>query len=175
MEGIWPIPVFKDPLSINCTISILFKNSLFKKVNMFTHMDHVGMSVKDMEKAIAFYRDIIGMEVSLDREFDSPLANLIGSPGAKARVVHMRLGESVIELFDYRQPKGREPRSDANQSDFGLTHIGFMVKDFQQTYSRLKAKDVKFLGQPVEIRPGVWVAYFYGIEHEVCEMREIIE
>ena len=140
---------------------------------MFTQMNHVGMSVKDMEKAIAFYRDIIGMEISLDTEFDSPLADIIGSPGAKARVVHMRLGESVVELFDYRQPKGREPRPDANQSDFGLTHIGFFVKGFQKTYDDLKQKGVKFLRKPVEIRPGVHVAYFQGAEHEVCEMREI--
>ena len=171
MADIWPIPVFKDPLSINCLISILFKKSLFKKVNMFTQMDHVGMSVKDMEKAIAFYRDIIGMEVSLDQEFDSPLADIIGSPGAKARVVHMRLGDSVVELFDYKQPKGREPRFIANQSDFGLTHIGFMVKDFHKTYHQLQEKGVEFLGQPVEIRPGVWVAYFRGVEYEICEIQ----
>lgn len=101
------------------------------------------------------------------------LADILGSPRAKAQVVHMRLGESVVELFDYRQPKGRAPREDANQSDFGLTHMGFMVKDFHKTYNRLKAKGVQFLGQPVETRPGVWVAYFHGVEHEVCEMREI--
>jgi catechol 2,3-dioxygenase-like lactoylglutathione lyase family enzyme len=140
---------------------------------MFTQMNHVGLSVKDMEKAIAFYRDIIGMEVSLDTEFDSPLADIIGSPGAKARIVHMRLGESVVELFDYKQPQGREPRADANQSDYGLTHIGFLVKDFQKTYDHLKQKGIQFLGKPVEIRPGVHVAYFQGVEQEVCEMREI--
>jgi hypothetical protein len=32
---------------------------------------------------------------------------------------------------------------------------------------------VTFLGKPVEIRPGVFVAYFRGAEHEICEMREI--
>jgi hypothetical protein len=32
---------------------------------------------------------------------------------------------------------------------------------------------VTFLGEPVEIRPGVFVAYFQGAENEICEMREI--
>ena len=41
---------------------------------MFTRMDHVGISVKDMEKAIEFYRDIIGMEITMDHEVDLPLA-----------------------------------------------------------------------------------------------------
>ena len=140
---------------------------------MFTRMDHVGISVKDMEKAIEFYRDVIGMEMTLDREFDAPLAQITGLEGARARIVHMRFGESVVELFDYKQPHGRERRPDHKQADFGLIHIGFMVEDFQQTYQDLKAKSVQFLGEPVEIRPGVFVAYFYGAEGEVCEMREI--
>jgi catechol 2,3-dioxygenase-like lactoylglutathione lyase family enzyme len=140
---------------------------------MFTRMDHVGISVKDMEKAIEFYRDVIGMEISLDREFDAPLAQITGLENARARIVHMRLGESVIELFDYKHPQGRDPRPDHKQADYGLIHLGLMVEDFQKTYQDLKAKGVQFLGEPVEIRPGVFVAYFRGAEGEVCEMREI--
>jgi catechol 2,3-dioxygenase-like lactoylglutathione lyase family enzyme len=140
---------------------------------MLTRMDHVGLSVKDIEKAIAFYRDVVGLEKVMDREFDSPLARIIGIEGAKARVVHMKIGDSIIELFDYHYPKGRDPRPDQNQSDYGLTHIGLRVENFEQTYQDLKARGVRFLGEPVEIRPGVFVAYFYGAEHEICEMREI--
>jgi len=136
-------------------------------------MDHVGVSVKNIEKAISFYSDVVGMEKVMDREFDSPLARIIGIEGAKARVVHMKLGDSVIELFDYKHPKGREPPADQNQSDYGLIHIGLAVENFEETYKDLKTRGVTFLGQPVEIRPGVFVAYFRGAESEVCEMREI--
>jgi catechol 2,3-dioxygenase-like lactoylglutathione lyase family enzyme len=140
---------------------------------MFKRVDHVGVSVKDMEKAIAFYRDIIGMEISMDREVDLPLAQITGLEGARARIVLMRLGDSVVELFDYKHPQGRERRPDHMQADYGLIHIGFMVEDFQNTYQDLMAKGVQFLGEPVEIRPGVFVAYFQGAEGEICEMREI--
>jgi catechol 2,3-dioxygenase-like lactoylglutathione lyase family enzyme len=85
----------------------------------------------------------------------------------------MRLGDSVVELFDYKHPKGREPRPDHKQADFGLIHIGFMVENFQKTCQDLKDRGVQFLGEPIEIRPGVFVAYFRGAEDEVCEMREI--
>ena len=141
---------------------------------MFTRMDHAAVSVKDMEAAIAFYRDVIGMEKVFDREFDTELARLIGIEGTRVRVVHMKLGESVVELFDYHYPQGREPQPDARQSDYGLTHIGFIVEDFWPTYRRLVERGVRFLGEPVEVRPGVFVAYFHGAEHEVCEMREIL-
>lgn len=141
---------------------------------MFTRADHVAISVRDMEKVIAFYRDVIGMEKVFDRTFDEPMARLIGVPGTEVRVVHMKLQDSMVELFDYAHPKGRDPQPDAQQSDYGLTHIGFIVEDFWGTYQHLVDHDVTFLGEPVEIRPGVFVAYFRGAEHEVCEIREIV-
>ncbi|MBN1399417.1 MAG: VOC family protein [Anaerolineae bacterium] len=141
---------------------------------MFKRADHAALSVRDMEKAIAFYRDVIGMEKVFDREFDEAMGRLIGVPGTQVRIVHMKLGDSVVELFDYRYPHGREPVREHRQSDYGLTHIGFMVEDFWATYQRLLDQNVTFLGQPVEIRPGVFVAYFHGAEYEVCEMREIL-
>ena len=140
---------------------------------MFVRADHAAISVQDMEKVIAFYRDVIGMEKVFDREFGEPMARLIGEPGAQVRIVHMRMGDSVVELFDYRSPEGRTPRPDARQSDYGLTHIGFIVEDFWGTYRHLREHDVEFLGEPVEIRPGVFVAYFRGAEYEVCEIREL--
>lgn len=141
---------------------------------MFKKLDHVAMSVKDMEKAIAFYRDVVGMEKVLDREFDVGMARLIGVEGTRVRIVHMKIGDMILELFDYEHPRGREPRPDPLQSDFGLTHIGFAVDDFQATYQGLVDRGVEFVGEALEIRPGVFVAYFYGVEHEVCEIREVL-
>lgn len=140
---------------------------------MFERLDHAALSVQDMDKAIAFYHDIIGMEKTFDRTFDAPMARLIGVPGTEVRIVHMRLGESVVELFKYHHPVGREPLPERTQADYGMIHLGFMVSDFHATYQRLLESGVRFLGEAVEIRPNVWVAYFYGAEYEVCEMREI--
>ncbi len=141
---------------------------------MFRRMDHVALSVRDMERVIAFYRDLIGFEVVFDRTFDEPMARLIGEPGTQVRIVHLRLGEAVLELFHYRHPVGRPRPSDARQSDLGLSHIGFLVEDFEATLAHLRGHGVRFLGEPVEIRPGVHVVYFYGAEGEVCEAREIL-
>ena len=142
---------------------------------MFIRADHVAISVRDMEKVITFYQDVLGMEKVFDREFATPIAKLIGVKGAQVRIVHMKLGDSIVELFDYGHPLGREPRRDRMQSDFGLTHIGFLVEDFWGTYQSLVSQGVRFLGEPVEIRPGVFVAYFRGAEYEVLEMREIVQ
>ena len=140
---------------------------------MFVRADHTGVSVRDMEKAIAFYRDVIGMEKAFDREFEAPVDRLTGLSGARVRIVHMKLGDSAVELFHYKHPQGREPARELRQSDYGLTHIGFIVEDFWGTYQHLLDHGVRFVGEPVEIRPGVFVAYFHGAEDEVCEIREI--
>ena len=141
---------------------------------MIVKADHVAISVKDMERAIAFYRDVMGLEKVFDREYGDTMARLIGVEGTRVRIVHMRLGDMIVELFDYHYPKGREPRPDRLQSDYGLTHIGFIVKDFRSEVQHLRDHGVRFLGEPVEVRPGVFVAYFYGAEYEVCEIREIV-
>ena len=141
---------------------------------MFTRADHVGMSVQDMDKCIAFYTDVIGMEKVFDRVFEEGMAKLIGIPGTKVSIVHMKLKDSVVELFDYAYPEGREPSPDRTQADFGLTHIGFMVEDFWGTYQHLVDHGVRFLADPVVIRSGVTVGYFHGAEYEVCEIREIL-
>jgi catechol 2,3-dioxygenase-like lactoylglutathione lyase family enzyme len=140
---------------------------------MFTRAEHAGISVKDMERAIAFYRDVIGAEVALDREFGDELGRIIGVEGTRARIVHMRLGDTMIELFDYQHPQGRERDPEFGPAGYGLTHIGLTVSDFWGTYQRLLDQGVRFLGEALEIRPNVYVAYFYGVEGEILEMKEV--
>ena len=139
---------------------------------MFIRMDHAAVCVSDMERSIAFYRDVLGFERVFDRTFSDKMANILGVPAADARIVHMRLGTDMVELFDYRTPAAisREP---APQWAQGITHIGLRVQDFRTTYKALLGRGVRFMGEPAEIRPGVWVAYFYGPDGEVLEMREI--
>ena len=141
---------------------------------MIVRADHVALSVKDIDRAIAFYRDVLGMAKVFDREYGETMARLIGVEGTQVRIVHMGLGDSIVELFHYHYPEGREPRADRRQSDYGLTHIGFIVEDFWPTYQHLVDHGVKFLSDPVEVRPGVHVAYFHGAEYEVCEIREVL-
>lgn len=41
------------------------------------------------------------------------------------------------------------------QRDHGIVHIGFEIDDFHERMEILKRNGVKFLGEPVEFRPGV--------------------
>ena len=141
---------------------------------MIVRVDHVALSVKDMEQAIAFYRDVMGMEKVFDREFGETMARLIGVEGTQVRIVHMKLGDVIVELFDYHYPKGRRtearPAAERLWADAHRLHR----EDFWSVVQHLLDHGVQFLGEPVEMRPGVFVAYFHGAEYEVCEIREIV-
>ena len=137
-------------------------------------LGHVGLSVSNMQKSMAFYRDLMGMEVVLEIDIsDDRLGRVIGVPGTKCRIAHLRLGDGVLELFEYYEPRGENKAKTLQQRDHGIVHMGFEVDDFHERMKFLEQKGIKFLGEPVEFRPGVWVLYFYGPDGEVCELHDV--
>ena len=126
-----------------------------------------------MERSLEFYAESLGMEVIMDLDIaDDRIARVIGMAGAKCRIVHLKLGEAVLELFHYACPPGKNTADHMRQCDHGFTHIGFEVDDFASVLDQLKRMKVEFLGEPVEFRPDVWVVYFKGPDGEVCEFRQ---
>ena len=140
---------------------------------MIKSLGHVGLGVSNMGKSLEFYRDFLGMKVLMKLNItDDRIGRVIGVKGAACKITHLQLGEGVLELFEYANPKGQNKAKEMNQYDQGLIHIGFEVDDFHTHIKQLKEKGVKLLGEPVEFRPDVWVAYFYGPDGEVCEVRQ---
>ncbi len=143
---------------------------------MITSMGHTALCVSNMERSLEFYRDLFGMEVLMDLDIsDDRIAKVTGVPGAKCRIVHLRLGgnDNFLELFKYSgTPPGKNRAESMQQYDFGLTHLGFEVDDFHKHIQELKSRNVEFLGEPLEFRPNVWVVYFKGPDGEVCEFRQ---
>ena len=141
---------------------------------MITNIEHVALSVANLDRSLAFYRDIIGFEVVriLECGPEMRLGDVNGMPDSTARIAHLCLGDSMLELFEYQNPRGKGIPSDQKQADHGFIHLGFTSTDAQADYERLKERGVKFLSKPIEFRPGVWIFYFYGPDGEVCELRE---
>ena len=140
---------------------------------MIKCLSHVALGVSDIENSLEFYRDLLGMKVIMDLDVaDDRIGRAIGVAGAKCRIVHLQLGEAVLELFEYTLPVGNNIATQMRQCDHGFTHIGFEVDNFHKQLEKLSEMRVKFLGEPVEFRPGVWVVYFQGPDGEVCEFRQ---
>ena len=140
---------------------------------MIKCLSHVGLSVSNMEKSLEFYRDFLGMMVLMDLDIrDDRIARVTGVPGAKCRIVHLEHGSTVLELFEYTNPRGNNTAKSMRQCDHGITHLGFEVNDIHKHVKELRNKGLAFLGELVEFRPGVWVAYFHGPDSEAVEFRQ---
>ncbi len=133
----------------------------------------ITLGVDDLDRSLAFYRDLLGFQ--LVRIIECPpamrLGDVVGLPGCSARIAHLVLGEAMLELFEYQDPRGRP--IDRTQADHGFTHIGLRTTDTREDYRSLSARGVPFIHEPIEFRPGVWIAYFRGPDGEVCELRQV--
>lgn len=142
---------------------------------MITQLEHVALSVGDMDKSLAFYRDTLGMTVLRELEPGAggeKLGEITGMPNCRARIVHLDLGGTMLELFQYDTPEGRRQPKDRRQADHGYIHVGLSSTDTIGDYERLLAEGVEFISEPLEFRPGVWIVYFRGPDGEVCELRQ---
>ncbi len=142
---------------------------------MVTKLDHIAISVADLDRSIDFYTKVLGCTVDriLDRGAESLLGKVVGMPGASARIAHLSLGDAMVELFEYRDPAGAPLPEDRKQADIGIIHFGLTSDDARSDYRRLAEYGVEFVSEPVEFRPGVWLFYFYGPDGEVCELRQV--
>ncbi|MBW1936263.1 MAG: VOC family protein [Deltaproteobacteria bacterium] len=132
---------------------------------------HVAICVKDMDRALGFYRDLLGFEVDWERDHYSgeAFSKVVGLPGADARVVMLKGYGGRVELFHYYSHEG-EDRGSKKQCDTGITHMAFNVKNVQELYERLSKAGVEFNCPPQNLRPGVWGTYMKDPEGVTIEV-----
>lgn len=107
-------------------------------------VDAVGITVSDMERALAFYTDVLPFEEIGDMELaGDAVEHLSGVFGARLRVVRLRLGEEHIELIEYLAPQGRPMPADSRSNDRWFQHIAIVVSDMQQAYDHLRGHRVQ--------------------------------
>lgn len=116
---------------------------------------HTSFTVADRDRSVAFFRDILGLELVYEREIrDDYFGRIVGFPGCVVKAALLRLPASThhIELFEYCQPAGKPVRP--RPCDPGSCHLSFLVDDLPGLYETLKAKGVEFSGPPVLIEAG---------------------
>jgi len=135
-------------------------------------MEHVALSVSNLERSIDFYSKNFGFELLRVINGNELLGKVVGMLGCVARIAHLKSGNNALELFEYTVPKGKVIPEDRKQADKGFSHLGFRSSDVRKDYEMLKNEGVRFISEPVEFRNNVWLCYFYGPDGEVGEIRE---
>jgi catechol 2,3-dioxygenase-like lactoylglutathione lyase family enzyme len=140
---------------------------------------HVGITVKDLDESVRFYHDLLGLEIATEPSpwFDGPhLGQAVGVPGASLRQVCLRLGDTMLELLEYRSPPS-DTDHPLRSHNLGATHVAFLVDDIRKAKESLGEKGVRFYSDINVIDEGVlagwrWV-YFSDPDGYPLELVEI--
>ncbi len=99
---------------------------------------HGGITVKDMEASLKFYRDGLQLEVEFDVINSADyLRTVVAMPFSEIRIVYLRIPNSgFVELLEYR---GVERHSaSARPADFGGGHLCLYVDDIEAISARMQ-------------------------------------
>ncbi len=101
--------------------------------------DHVGITVSNIDRSIAFYRNIMGFEVTDKERCTGELFEKVtGVPGAEIDIAYVKAPGQVLELLCYLKPEDRV-RSTLRPCDSGALHLSFRVKNIESVIQAIKA------------------------------------
>jgi methylmalonyl-CoA epimerase len=104
-------------------------------------LDHIGIAVSDVEAALAFYRDALGLEVEAPED--------VATQRVRAR--HIPVGGPKLELLEATASDSAIARYIEKRGP-GLHHITLRVEDIHAALDHLKARSVRLVD--AEPRPG---------------------
>jgi catechol 2,3-dioxygenase-like lactoylglutathione lyase family enzyme len=118
---------------------------------------HVGITVKDLDASIRFYHDVLSLPFLNEPSpwFDGEeLSRGVGVPGASLRQVSLLVGDTTLELLEYRSPPS-ETAGPLASNNRGASHVAFLVDDIESTKAELEEKGIEFYGSVNVVDEGV--------------------
>jgi glyoxylase I family protein len=117
---------------------------------MIEGMDHVGISVANLDRAIDFYQHILEMKkVSGGTFAGGQYETIMRLPGATGRSATLAAEGMKIELFEFHNPMPAPSNPLRPVCDHGITHICIRVKDINHEYEKMRAAGMVFHSAPL--------------------------
>ena len=114
-------------------------------------LDHVGIAVQDIEKALAFFRDALGLDAGVPEDVRSQ----------RVRAHFIPVGESSIELLEATASDSPIAKY-IDKRGPGIHHITLRVDDIRAVLTQLKARGVRLVDEePREGAEGSLVAFIH--------------
>lgn len=99
-------------------------------------LDHIGIAVANLEEALRFYRDALGLDIELPEEV----------PSQRVRAHFIPAGDSALELLEATDEESPIAKYIARRGP-GLHHITLRVDDIVAALARLKSRGVRLIDE----------------------------
>ena len=148
---------------------------------MIVGIHHTALSVKDMERSLTFYRDLLGMKVLSDQTWASSSGSnpkpekILDLKNPAARQAMLLCGNCHIELFEFSSPEPAPMAEDRPVNDHGYTHFSLDVTDVDVEYERLLEAGVTFHCPPINLGPQCRTTYGRDPDGNVIEFQELFD
>ena len=112
---------------------------------------HTGFIVRDIEKSVQFYTNVLGLHLSGRTERRGQFAEqLLAFPGAHIKGAFLDLGAGhSLELIQYITPASGA--GGINRNDLGAAHLAFFVADIDKFYADQQGKGLRFNNPPASL------------------------
>jgi catechol 2,3-dioxygenase-like lactoylglutathione lyase family enzyme len=117
-------------------------------------VDSIGITVNDMDRAVAFYSTVLGFQKIAEREVvGEQYEHLYGVFGMRLATVTMQLGEERVELMKFIAPRGRPVPADSKSNDQWFQHVAIIVSDMDRAYAWLRQHKVEHASPGPQLLP----------------------
>lgn len=140
---------------------------------MFKHFMHVGITVSDMERSVAFYRDVLGFEVTGTGEAFDEEDKPLDLQGVHLLSTAMSCGNCQIELLQFLSPPGLAEAP--KMSDAGCMHMALAVDDIHAVYDKLLTAGVQVNAPPQKDDSGYEWSYWMFFKDPDGTMIEVVQ
>ncbi len=132
-----------------------------------SHIEHIGIAVKDLEESIKHYEDILGLKCY----------NIEEVKDQKVRTAFFKVGDTKIELLESTDPEGPIGKFIEKRGQ-GVHHIAFATKNLDDKLAKLEEKGVQLIDKnPRKGAEGLDIAFLHpkstgGVLTELCEDKD---
>lgn len=150
---------------------------------MFCSVAHIGLTVRDLDRSVAFYRDILGLHYQGEMKMGGPeTAALFQKPVCSARVAYLRPDDTQappVELIQFLDCQVQEDTPSLFKTS--ISELCFATEDIDKEYARLKELGVEFLSEPQTFDSTSYgfgksrAVYFLDPDRNVLELIQLVE
>jgi len=131
-----------------------------------SHIEHIGIAVKDLQKAIQYYENILGLKCYAVEEVKDQ----------KVKTAFFMVGQTKIELLESTSEDGPIAKFVEKRGE-GIHHLAFAVNDIERSLQEVEQKGIRLIDkQPRKGAEGLDIGFLhpkstFGVLTEFCEKK----